>query len=610
MDIDEVTEFLTELSPFKQLDRRQAEELGRRMVVTYIRAGGTPTSVPEKVLLVRTGRIEVLGNNNDVIDILQPGDIYGIQTDPDHDVSLRCEEDSLVYSITREKLQQLCKLEPQLRDLVQKMARRNTHKRVDIENRITTAKIGDLISGRKVTISPDASVLEAAQLMTEQHVSSLMIEQDHKLVGIVTDTDIRKRVVARQLSDSTRVHQVMSHNPGTVSAESPLFSAMELMCRINVHHLPVTDLSGKIQGMVSSTDLVQSLQTNPMHLVSEIHRQSSVEGLVRCSKRYSELVEYIAQVRMPAYMASRVMTAIADAFTQRLINLFQDQFRQAPCLFSWMAFGSQARQEQALNADQDNSLLIEQEPTHETGSYFSSLADFVCEGLNSCGIRYCPGGVMASNSSLRLSLNGWTDRFVKLLQFPTPDAVMKASIYFDSRCIFGSQSLFNGLRQDVLHMAKRNDLFLYHLSDDASRVGAPLGFLKNFVLDNSGSKDNGLDLKGRGLILITDLVRVHSLNIGLAEVNTRERLQRLQIEKSAQQSISVEEAQNLLDAFDFLSELRWKKHIKDVEKKRTPGNFLDPQTLSALQRQQLKDVFTAINQAQRNLRRRFCRDTW
>jgi CBS domain-containing protein len=613
VNINEVSDFIGSLEAFSQLTEVQADYIAKKIRVSYYAAGNSIEPEEGRLLLVRTGSIAVVDPGGKVVDILQCGDFHGSDLLPDgmrSGYGLRCEDDSLVYFLAEDSLELIMQQNSALREFFTQMSERKLYQQQKHRSRINTTRVGDIFAARVVSVSADASIRDAVEVMASENVSSLLIVQDSKLAGILTDKDLRKRVLSKQLALDTAVGEVMTAAPWTVTVDSLLFNALELMCRHNVHHLPVTDRSDNLVGMVSATDLIHNLQTDPVNLISDIHRQQTLHGLVAVSRRLRNLMEYIWRLKLPSYLGSQIITTVTDALTVRLIEIFIKESGPAPCLYSWMAFGSQARHEQAMNADQDNALLLEHEPQGEVGSYFEALATFVCDGLKECGIRYCPGGIMAKNPDHRLSLRGWTRRFETLLQSPTPDAVMHASIYFDSRCIAGSHSLFNGLQQDTLTMSRRNELFLYHLADNATKVTAPIGFFKNLVLDKKNGKDKVLDLKSSGLILIVDLVRVYSLNAGQIEVNTRQRLMRLESDQGRLSYVDPNECRNLLDSFDFLSQLRWDKHHADLSTHQSVSNSLNPQTISALQRQQLKDVFVVVSKAQNTLRHRFCRDTW
>lgn len=607
MEISEVTRFLAKTTPFHHLADAQLPQLARAISVYYYQANERVPTDSKRLLIVRTGVFSLYSDQQQILAKLQEGDFYGYQlllTDLSDADQLICEEDGLVYWLDGEVFHQYRHQYKHIELYFQRLFSRRLHQyQEQTQQSRFTLKVADVVKPRKISLTPEQNVQQAALLMTENRVSSLLIEQNQQLLGIVTDRDLRSRVLARALPASTAVADVMTRQPHTIDKHAYLFEAVQLMSRFNIHHLPVTADNCPF-GMITATDIIRAQQDHPVYLIGEIHRQPHVEGLEQCSMQIAELAQTMHKQQVPSHEASQVITTITDALTQRLIKLAQQELGEPPCVFSWLAFGSQGRMDQSLNADQDNALLLEKEPEGHVAEYFSQLADFVCQGLARCGIRLCPGNIMASNPELRLSLHGWSSRFARWISTPTPQALLSASIFFDLRVIDGSRGLFNALQQDILAKTQQNDLFLMHLSKAALDRTAPLGFLKHFILEQDGKQKKGLDLKKRGISLITDLSRVYALAGGISEVNTRQRLQQLE----QRQLMDSKDVQNLLDAFDVLSQLRWEKHASELAQGHDVTNLLDPVSLSSLQRHQLKDCFSVINQAQSSLRYRFCRE--
>ncbi|SEH95269.1 CBS domain-containing protein [Rheinheimera pacifica] len=607
MEIADVTKFLAETTPFDQLDGAALGQLSAHINVYYYQAQDSVKINTDRLLIVRTGIFTLYSDQQQLLTKLQSGDFYGYQqlltglTDSD---TLICEEDGLVYWLAAEAFHQ-CRYQYKNIDIFfQRLFSRRLHQyREQQQASRFTLKISDIVQQRKIAIRPEQTAQEAAKLMSDSRVSSLLVEENSKLVGILTDRDLRSRVLAHALPASTQVSQVMTRQPQSIDRHAYLYEAVQQMSQHNIHHLPVTD-QGVCCGMLTATDIIRSQQDHPVYLIGEIHRQLSTDGLERCSQQIAALAITLSKQQVPAYEAGHIITTITDALTQRLIYLAQQKLGEPPCVFSWLAFGSQARMDQSLNADQDNALLLEKEPVGTVGEYFSALAEFVCLGLAQCGIALCPGNIMATNPELRLSLKGWSGRFARWIATPTPEALLKASIFFDLRVIEGSKGLFNALQEDILQRTTEAPLFLYHLAQAALQRTAPLGFFKNFILEQDGKHKKGLDLKKRGISLITDLVRVYALYAGIHEVNTRGRLQQL----AAQGIIDSKDSQNLNDAFDLLAQLRWEKHQHDLQLSHDVTNLLNPAEISGLARHQLKDSFAVINEAQSRVKQRFCRE--
>lgn len=607
MEVAEVTTFLAGTTPFDQLNTTELANLAEQISVYYCQNGEAVQLSSERLMIVRTGIFALFSDQQTLLTKLEEGDFYGYQlllTGLADNDQLVCEEDGLVYWLTAEAFHQLRYQYKNIDIFFQRLFSRRLHQyKAQQQHSRFTLKVSDVVQARKVAISGEQTVQQAAILMTEKRVSSLLVEQDDRLVGIITDRDLRSRVLADNLAAQTPVNQVMTAKPHTIDKHAYLFEAVQLMSRHNVHHLPVLDKQ-QSYSMITATDIIRSQQDHPVYLIGEIHRQTSVDGLEHCASQITNLALTMGKQQVPAHEAGHIITTITDALTQRLIKLAQIEFGPSPCVFSWLAFGSQGRMDQSLNADQDNALLLEKEPVGDVADYFAALADFVCLGLARCGIILCPGNIMASNSALRLSLKGWSGQFAKWVNSPTPEALLKSSIFFDLRVIEGSKGLFNALQNDILARTNGNTLFLYHLAQTALQRTAPLSFLRNFILEHDGKQKKGLDLKKRGISVITDIVRVYALSAGIAEINTRQRLVKL----ASNGIMDAKDTQNLSDAFDILAQLRWDKHQHDLTAGHEVSNLLDPKVLSGLQRHQLKDSLTVINDAQSALKHRFCRE--
>ncbi len=104
-------------------------------------------------------------------------------------------------------------------------------------------------------IEPDASLRDAAHRMREDEVSSLMVFDDDKCVGIITERDLTRAIAAGDPPEATDVEEFMTYNPVTLAPETGVREAAAEMLELDVRHLPV-EAEGQIVGMVSLRDLL------------------------------------------------------------------------------------------------------------------------------------------------------------------------------------------------------------------------------------------------------------------------------------------------------------------------------------------------------------------
>ena len=619
----DVQTFLAQHPPFNHLSEKQLEFASNNIFVAFSKSGSELQSKQSAgdayevgMLIVRSGSLEVRTDKDVLIDRLSEGDylIPGALTrDSDNKPHISVLEDCLYYELTDYAFQTLSAGSSEIAALGEDDKTRLTHVHSIVtdsdlhqhadqlsKDAYLTQKVKENMSTGVVSASPQTSIREAAQLMKKKHVSSLLIKDGNKLVGIITDRDLRTRVLAEGLSDQEKVEQVMTRSPMCVDVSSRLHDAQLKMMSEGVHHLPVMQDDDPV-GIITPSDIMRANNIEPLSLVRAINRALNIEELALASEGIPALVVRLIERDVRAVEVGKIITTLADSTTRRLLVLSEQKFGKPPCEYAWLAFGSQARQEQVLGSDQDNGLLLPDGMSTGDAAYFEDFASFVNDGLDACGMPYCPGEIMAKNEKWRMTLEGWKARFAGWIEEPSPKAVMHSSIFFDMRHIAGKAELTKALRANVLERAKSNTIFLAMMCENALQHSPPLGFFKTFVLESDGDHNNTLELKKRGTIPIVDIARNYSLSAGLKPLNTIERLQAM--EKAG--VMSKEMAYSLIDAHEFIAGIRLEAQGKQFRAGVKVDNYMDPKDLSPLVRHQIKDAFHVVRDAQSAMKVRF-----
>lgn len=452
-----------------------------------------------------------------------------------------------------------------------------------------------------VTVAPGTTIRDAARLMREQGVSSVMLTDGGALAGLITDKDLRNRVIAEGLDPARPVADIATRTPLTVSADATAFDALLLMARHNIHHLPLMD-GERIAGMVTTTDLTGQHSTSAVYMAGEICKQTELEGLVQISRKVRPLQLNLAAAHASAYSIGHIVTSITDALTLRLLRLGEARLGPPPVPYVWVAAGSQARNEQTAKSDQDNCMVIDdayEETAH--GDYFRELSRFVCDGLAACGYIHCPGNMMAMNDTWRQPRERWAQYFDQWINVPEPMALMLTSVFFDLRAVHGDAGLLEGLRTEVLQKTRGHSLFLAHMVGNALKLRPPLGLFGWLSPIRSGEHAGTVDLKHTGIAPIVDLARIYALAGGIAAVNTHDRL-----EQAAQSGeVSAQSARDLRDALEFLARLRIEHQMRQTLQGAPLDNFLGLREISNFERSQLKDAFGVVHDLQAVLGQRY-----
>lgn len=621
-EIKDIITFVSAHEPFDALPADEIANLCNQIEVSYFQAQSQILHYGESIdalFMVRSGTIELFRRTGELYNRLAPGNVFGqmgILMNGHVRYPARALEDSLIYRIPGKKFLELCEEYGDFGDYFEVNEHSTMQQQVlnqSDENDMTTVRVHDIIQRDPFYLDADTTVHECARRMTEQRVSSVVIydevnvssvDEDDTVTlpaGIVTDRDLRKRVLAKALPYETPVRDIMSTDLITIGYDAYVYEAMLLMLRHNIHHLPLLRRH-KVTGVVALSDIVRHESQNSLLLVRGIMAQESVEGLTEISSQVPSVMVRMQKEGANSHMIGTAMSVIGRAFKQRLLKLAEDQLGPPPVPYCFLALGSMAREEQLLVTDQDNALILSPDYNEEQhGEYFKQLADIVCDGLNACGYTYCDGGIMASNPQWRMTLQEWKQQFSEWIENPDPKALLNASIFFDLSGVDGKIAWAEQLTRYIVKKAKGNRAFLAALARNALNRTPPLGFFKDFVLEEDGRQRYTLNLKRRGTAPLVDVIRVHALAEGSLSQNSFGRL-----EDIAESSLLPKgKKDELSDALEYLSMIRIRQQVAAIEAGVEPDNTVEPEKLSGKERRGLKVAFQVLSSAQKFLKFRY-----
>ena len=611
----EIIDFLKRHAPFRELDEATLNRLGQAIDVRYCRAGtsivewGQPAAFWH---IVRSGVVEVFRRDGTLYNRLTEGGYFGefgLLHRQRVRFPARALEDTLLYLLPEPVFTELFEQNPAFADHVEIEDRTRLHKAVSQQqpdSPLLSASVESLIQRPPVTLGIHATALDAARCMTETGVSSLLLmdtdaDGQARLAGIVTDRDLRARLLAQGLPPETPVAQVATPAVVDIAHHRRVFDAIALMLRHGIHHLPVMRQRQPV-GVVALSDIIRHESSHSLFVVGLIGRAQTVEELEALAPDVRASFVRMVTDNTRARIVGHTMAALGRAFKQRLLTLAEQQWGPPPVPYCFLALGSMARQEQGLLTDQDHALILDNrfdEALH--GPWFERLGQFVSDGLARCGYAYCSGGIMASQAAWRQTLAAWEATFDRWIEHPTPEGLLHSNVFFDLEGVHGRIDWADRLRQRVVDHARQRPRFLASMARNALQRTPPLGFFKGFVLEPDGRHTAAINLKRRGIAPLTDLIRVHALAIGSVALNSWERLD----DVMAAGILPPQRGPDLRDALEFLSGIRLRTQADDVRAQRPPGNSVAPDQLSEFERRSLRDAFTVLSQAQDFMKYRY-----
>jgi CBS domain-containing protein len=431
--------------------------------------------------------------------------------------------------------------------------------------------------------------------MTENDVTGVLVRGESGQ-GIVTDHDLRERVLAAGLSGETPVGEVATRPLRVVDPGALADDALIEMLEQGVRHLPVVSVEGYL-GMLEITDVVAAGALDPFDLRASIDGASTVAALAGLSGKLPRTIAAAIDSGVAVPQLGRMVASFTDALTVAALRLAEIEVGRAPVTWAWVSLGSQARREQGLITDQDHVLLYAEGGAAED-DWFARLAAQVVSTLESCGIPRCPNGVMASEPGWRSEAGARIEVFRESIREHSRGAALFAGIALDHRQIAGDLDA-GPVLEEMRQAAASNFGFVVRSGELAIEQQLPIGFLGNLVVQDLGDHQGVLNIKAGGIHPVVELARFFGLMAKSPATGTMDRI------RSASRAgvIDEDDGEGLIEAFSLLTEMRLRHQVERWRRGERPNNLIDPEDLGPLSRAQLKDAFGIIREVQRQVER-------
>ena len=596
--MEDVVAFLRRHAPFDHLDESVLTKVVTGSSIRRYGAGddalvedGEPTT---NLFVVLSGSMERV-HQEEVVDVLEPGECFGhpsLLTGMAPAFTVRAHEETSCLVIPREiALEVLGRPEGAsyvALTLRERLTR--TGHTVHALPEVRTLKIGSLVSSPPIFCPPETSIREAAHTMRDFNVSAILIRARDGL-GIVTDADLREKVVGGDVPSEAPVSEIMSAPVLTTPAYRLAVEASIQMLNAGVHHLPVVDELQNVVGIVSAADLMNLETLSPFGIRRALARAESEEALFETASQLPRTFVALLDAGLDPASVGRVLSLQSDTATERLLDFAAQRHGPAPAPWAWLALGSTARRELTLASDQDNALAYAgtgRDP--EVDAYFERIATDVNAGLMRCGLGADAADVLARNKEWRMSEGEWIRIFDECFEHPDRSHLVRAAVSFDFRHVAGGLEIVPPLVERIRETPRHPD-FVGRLARTATDFKPPLRF--------RGKLQETFDIKKDGVLPIVNLARFHALANGFTISPTRDRL--VAVQETG--TLEAATATALREAFDLVSRVRFEHHASLIQAGRPPDNAVDLADLPPLTRLDLREAFRTVAAAQKQLAR-------
>ena len=630
-----ILDFVSHVIPFDHLTENELERIVEKMEIAYyprgaviIEAGGPPA---DQLFIIHSGsvKVSIISSTEEelLVDVRGDGDIFGavsLLSSKQALFTVTAQEDLLVFLLPAPEFRRLVSDYPvfqrhfqySLARNIQAVSRgdvastpdrfegRGPFKQMAVQMR---SRVADLMGFKVLTCRPDSSIRDAARAMTNRGVGSIVVVgDDGRPLGLVTDTDLRTRVLASGLDSGQRVEQVMSRPPLTVSSQAFAFEAMLEMTRHGVHHLVATE-GERMVGVISDHDIKIVIGSSPVGLVRAIENVDAFDDLARIPPRMIRVLEMLVGLDSSAEYMMDLLSEFVDRLIIKLIDfaenrMVEDGLGPSPASYCWLSMGRSGREEQAPPLHQDYALVYSDVPKEREGvvrEWFLGFSRRMSESLALFGLNPRPFRLRDNGAVHCRSASEWRNAFLNWINSGQENQWEGIGLAFDFRPVRGESGFSASLRKSIFEAVERRPGFLEGMAQAVAIQKTPLSFLRKFVVERDGVYSDFWNLDENGLKPITTAVRVLALGQKTSETNTMERL------ADAARKLAWDKRleDDLREAFSFLTLLRVSRFIEARNSGIEFSDLVSPAELNTLQRKMLKDSFTVIEELQTTLLR-------
>src|SRR5690606_5310891 len=277
-------------------------------------------------------------------------------------------------------------------------------------------------------------------------------------------------------------------------------------------------------GILSARDLLRLRGSEALRLGDGVDAAADTAALGRAWAALPAMAEALLAEGVASSLVAAVIGSELAAVTRRAAELAEAALaaagRPAPVPYALLVLGSAGRGESLLAHDQDNAIVFASgEPDGPEDRWFARLGAMMAETLDSIGIPFCRGGVMAREPAWRGSVETWRRRIEAWLERSDPDDLLCVDIFFDARIVHGDAALTASLMTQARARAARAPHFLKLLAASVPEPAAAFG-----LLGSLRTEDGRIDLKRTALLPLVSDARLLALRIGSAERSTAARL--------------------------------------------------------------------------------------
>ena len=604
MSILEQKTFLSSIHPFENLIPSQLDRFVENIDIVYfkeneiVQAQGT---TPTHLFFVLKGLVQEK-QENEVLSIYSKNEIFdSISLIENYSKnSFVTTQETICYTLPRDifikTLHENITLENYFFQSISEKLNNNIHheKNKEMAN-IMIAKVKDAKIHKAVIIHTQKSIFEAATIIKKEKVPTILLKDENGEMYIVTDSDFRQKVILNRMDFDDKILKIASKGLIYVNEDDFLFNAQLIMAKHGLKRVVVKNEKDEIVGILDQISLSSFFATNTFSVSNQIVKAETVEELKEASLSFIKIIKSLNAKGVKIEFISKLINQLNKKLLDKLYKILAPaELYEKSCL---VVMGSEGRGEQILKTDQDNALILADDCTI-SDEKLKEFTHIFTETLVDFGFPRCEGNIMVSNPYWCRKKSDFKDLIFKWVNEPSGDNFMNIAIFYDAVCVSGDKELITKLKEYLFNISANSQQFNAHFAKIITSFDVPLGFFDGFIFNDKDDKHkNEINIKKGGIFIIVQGVRSLSLENKLFNTSTEKRIKKLQ-EKGV---IENEFANELIMAFNFLTNINLKSNLEKLDKHEKVDNYINPNNLNTMEKDLLKESFKIVNKLKKKL---------
>ncbi len=606
--MQEQKKFISNIHPFNNLNTFELDDLVEDLDIVYFKANSivqAQDSNPEFLYFVLKGLIQEI-NDDEVLSVYSKGEIFdSVSLIKNHSKnSFVAIEESICYALKKERFMQILSSNQQLENyFFQSISDKLNNNILNEKNKdmanIMIAKVKDAKVHKAVVVDTNKTIYEAATIIKQEKIPTLLLKDENGEMYIVTDSDFRQKVILNRMDYDDLVVKIASKGLIYINEDDFLFNAQLQMAKHGLKRVVVKNDHDEIVGILDQISLSSFFATNTFAVSNQIINAETLDELKEASHSFIKIIKSLNAKGVKIEFISKLINQLNKKLLDKLYKILAPkELIGKSCL---VVMGSEGRAEQILRTDQDNALIIsddcsisEEKLREFTHLFTETLVDF--------GFPRCEGNIMVSNPYWCRKQSDFKELIYEWVNSPSGDNFMNIAIFYDALCVSGDIEIIKELKNYLFKISSNSQSFYTNFARVINSFDVPLGFFDGFVFNSKDEKHKDeIDIKRGGIFIIVQGIRSLSIQNRVLNTNTIKRINSLKELKV----LDDESAKELIMAFNILNSLKLKASLEKLDKKEKIDNFVNPNRLTIMEKDLLKESFKIVNKLKKRLENHF-----